>query len=165
MTLDDLHPLAREVADLLLVRGERLAVIDGATGGLVSAALLTVPGATKFYRGGGVLYSLKGREVMLGLPREAYAGMVSATPEYALLQARGIAARLRCNWGFAESGSVGGSVHPLGVDAGKSCAAVAGPGIERTRITETISDARIANMWAFTHAGLMLLRDALSEAA
>jgi len=165
MTLEDLHPLAREIAELLLARGERLAVVDGATGGLVSAALLTVPGATKFFRGGGIVYSLKGRELLLGLPRSAYEGMVSATADYALLQARAISAQLRAEWGFAETGSAGASVHPLGVASGRSCAAVAGPGIERTRLTETASDARIGNMWAFTHAGLLLLRDALRDAA
>ena len=164
MTLEDLHPLACEIADMLVARGERLAVVDGATGGLVSAALLTVPGATKFFRGGGVLYSLKGRDILLGLPREAYEGMVSATPAYALLQARGIRQQLRAQWGLAETGSAGASVHPLGVASGRSCAAVAGPGIERTRLTETASDARIENMWAFTKAGLELLRETIAAA-
>lgn len=164
MTLEDLHPLAREIADLLLARSERLAVVDGATGGLVSAALLTVPGATKFYRGGGIVYSLKGRDILLGLPRAAYEGMVSATPDYALLQAEGIRRQLRAQWGFAETGSAGASVHPLGVASGRSCAAVAGPGIERTRVTETASDARIDNMWAFTRAGLELLRETIAAA-
>lgn len=165
MTLEDLHPVAREIADALRSRGERIAVIDGATGGLVSAALLTVPGAIKFFRGSGVLYSLKARDILLGLPREAYEGMRSASEDYALLQARAVRERFRAEWGFAETGSAGASIHPMGVESGRSCAAVVGPGIELVRVTETGSDARIDNMWAFTRAGLGLLQEAIAAPA
>jgi len=164
MLLENLHPIAAEIADALLARGEKIAVIDGATGGLVSAALLTVPGALRFYRGGGVLYSLQARDVLLGLERGAYQGMRSATEDYALLQARAVRDRFGADWGFAETGSAGASIHPMGVESGRSCAAVVGPGVERVRVTETGSDARIENMQAFTRAGLDLLREALGQA-
>ena len=104
------------------------------------------------------------RNVLLALPREAYEGMVSATESYALLQARAIRDNFHADWGIAETGaSGGGSVHPLGVESGRSCAAVAGPGSERTRITETASGRRVDNMAAFTLAALELLADTLSD--
>ena len=162
--LDPFLPAARRIAEALIVRGETVAVADGATGGLLSAALLAIPGASKFYRGGGVVYTFRARNVLFGLPREAYEGMVSATEGYALLQARAIRDNFRANWGLAETGaSGGGSAHPLGIASGRSCAAVAGPGLERTRITETASDHRVANMAAFTLAALELLADTLCD--
>lgn len=164
MTLEGLHPLAVQIAGALKNRGEKIAVIDGATGGLVSAALLTVPGALQFYKGGGVVYSLKARNVLLDLPRDAYEGMRSATEDYALLQARAVRKRFGTEWGFAETGSAGASVHPLGVESGRSCAAVVGPGVELVRLTETASDARIGNMWAFASAGLDLMLEGLTSA-
>jgi len=160
--LTELHPQALRVASLLRERGEKIAVADGATGGLIAASLLTVPGALDFFVGGGVVYSFRARDVLFGLPRDAYAGMRGASEEYALLQARAIRDNFRADWGIAESGSVGGSTHPSGAPAGRSCAAVAGPGgFEYVRVTETGRDDRIGNMEAFTRAALATLEDAL----
>ena len=88
-----------------------------------------MPGALQFYVGGGVVYSLRARDVLFDLPRDAYAGMRSATTDYALLQARAIRDRFGAEWGIAESGSAGGSTHPLGVASGISVCAVVGPGV------------------------------------
>lgn len=160
--LHEFHPQALRIAEALKARRERIAVADGATGGLIGAALLTVPGALKFYVGGGIVYSLRAREVLFGLPHEAFEGMRSATPEYALMQARAIRDNFGADWGIAETGSAGGSKHPLGVASGESCCAVVGPGVELTRFTTTASDDRIDNMLAFTTAALSLLEEALS---
>lgn len=161
-TLVDLHPLATRIAEALKARAERIAVADGATAGLISASLLTVPGALKFFVGGGVVYSLRARDVLFQLPHDAYRGMRSATADYALLQARAIRDSFGAEWGLAETGSAGGSQHPLGVASGQSCCAVVGPGVELVRVTETRSDDRIANMELFTRAALGLLDEALT---
>lgn len=154
-------PAAR-IAQALKARGEKIAVADGATGGLIAASLLTVPGALQFYVGGGIVYSLRARDVLFDLPRDAYAGMRSATPEYALLQARAIRDRFGADWGIAETGSAGGSTHPLGVASGISCCAVVGPDGDHVRVTETASDDRVDNMVTFTRAALALLDDVLA---
>jgi len=160
--LDQTHKQALRIAQLLRERGEKVAVADGATGGLVAASLLTVPGALDFFVGGGVVYSFRARDVLFDLPRDVYAGMRGASEDYALLQARAIRDNFGAQWGLAESGSVGGSSHPSGAPAGRSCAAVVGPdGFEFVRVTETGSDERIANMEAFTRAALQTLEDAL----
>ena len=160
--LEQTHQQALRIADLLRRRGEKVAVADGATGGLVAASLLTVPGALDFFVGGGVVYSFRARDVLFDLPRDAYAGMRGASEDYALLQARAIRDNFGAQWGLAESGSVGGSNHPSGAPAGRSCAAVVGPdGFEFVRVTETGGDERIANMEAFTRAALQTLEDAL----
>ena len=105
-----------------------------------------------------MVYSFRARDVLFALPREAYAGMSGASEDYALLQARAIRDNFGAQWGLAESGSVGGSSHPSGAPAGRSCAAVAGPdGFEFVRITETGGDERIANMEAFARAALQTL--------
>jgi PncC family amidohydrolase len=162
--LAELHPLALRVAALLRARGERVAVADGATGGLIAASLLTVPGALDFFVGGGVVYSFRARDVLFALPREAYKGMRGASEDYALLQALAIRENFGAEWGLAESGSVGGSAHPSGAPAGRSVAALVGPSGEHTRVFETGSDDRIANMAAFTRNALEAFGDALDAA-
>ena len=162
--LEQTHEQALRIADLLRQRGEKVAVADGATGGLVAASLLTVPGALDFFVGGGVVYSFRARDILFDLPRDAYAGMTGASEEYALLQARAIRDNFGAQWGLAESGSVGGSSHPSGAPAGRSCAAVVGPGgFEFARRTETGSEDRIANMEAFARATLETLEEALQR--
>ncbi len=160
--LTELHPQAARIAELLKARGEKLAVADGATGGLMAACLLTVPGALKFFVGGGVVYSFRARDVLFDLPRGAYAGMTGASEPYALLQARAIRDNFGAEWGLAESGSVGGSTHPSGAPAGRSVAALVGPDSEHTRVMETASDDRIANMAAFTRNALNLAEAGLA---
>ena len=161
--LNDNQPQALRIATLLRGRGEKLAVADGATGGLIAASLLTVPGALEFFVGGGVVYSFRARDILFDLPREAYKGMRGASEEYALLQARAIRENFGAEWGLAESGSVGGSSHPSGAPAGRSVAALGGPLGEFTRMLETGSEDRIANMYAFTGNALGLLEDLLQS--
>lgn len=163
MILEELAPQALRIAALLRARGEKIAVADGATGGLIGATLLTVPGALDFFVGGGVVYSFRARDVLFDLPREAYKGMAGASEDYALLQARAIRDNFGAEWGLAESGSVGGSTHTSGASAGRSVAALAGPSGEHTRLLETASDDRIANMAAFTRNALALLEDVLTQ--
>ena len=159
--LRDGHAQALRIAGLLRERGEKLAVADGATGGLIAAHLLTVPGALDFFVGGGVVYSFQARDVLFDLPREAYKGLRGVTDEYALLQARAIRDRFGADWGLAESGSVGGSKHPTGAPAGRSVAAVAAPsGMTATLTIETENDERIANMAHFTRNALECFEEA-----
>ncbi len=165
MNFEVLHHLALQIARRLRARGEKVAVADGATGGLIAASLLTVPGALDFFVGGGVVYSLRARDVLFALPREAYTGMRGASEAYAMLQARAIRDNFGADWGLAESGSVGGSSHPTGAPAGRSVVAIASPtGMTVTCSVETGSDDRIANMEAFTQNALVAFKDALSAA-
>lgn len=161
--ISELHPQALRIAGLLRARGEKIAVADGATGGLIAASLLTVPGALDFFVGGGVVYSFRARDVLFALPREAYAGMRGASEDYALLQARAIRDNFGAAWGIAESGSVGGSSHPSSAPAGRSVCAVVGPIGEFTQVTETGCEDRIANMEAFTRAALGFLEHVLAK--
>lgn len=164
--LAELHPQGLRIAVLLRARGEKVAVADGATGGLIAATLLTVPGALDFFVGGGVVYSLRARDVLFALPREAYKGMRGATEEYALLQATAIRDNFGAEWGIAESGSAGGSAHPSGAAAGRSVVAIVGPEAKKVICAiETASDDRIANMEAFTRNALEAFKDALGGAS
>lgn len=164
MTFEDLTPIGTEAGTLLKAKGQSIAVVDGATGGLISAALLAMPGASAYYRGGGVIYTLKGRRMVLGHEPGSLRGLTSATEAYALAQARLIRSRYESDWGVAETGAAGPGVHPLGVASGTSAAAVVGPDYEAALIIETGHDDRLANMVAFTHNALSLLLSALSAA-
>jgi nicotinamide mononucleotide (NMN) deamidase PncC len=102
--------------------------------------------------------------VLLGLSKEDVAGMRSVTEPYTLLQARAIRDRFGADWGIAESGSAGPGKHPRGAPTGRSCIAVAGPGIAVATTVESGSEDRIHNMSAFALAALQFLNSVLENA-
>ena len=158
----DLINAAERVAIRLKARKETIAVAESSTGGLISAALLAVPGASAYFLGGAVVYTGKARMSLMGLPREAVAGMRSASEPYALLLARTARENLGADWGLSETGASGPSGNPYGDAAGHTCLALSGPS-ETTFTLETGQSDRAANMDAFTLAALRLLSAALGD--
>jgi PncC family amidohydrolase len=140
-------------------RGETVAVAESSSGGLISAALLGMGGASAYYLGGGVIYTAKARFSLLELPREAVAGMRSASEPYALLLARTVRERFGATWGISETGAAGPTGNPYGDAAGHTCIAISGP-LEFATTLETGESDRLANMDAFAAAALELLRKA-----
>jgi nicotinamide-nucleotide amidase len=128
---------------------------------LVSAALLSVPGASAYFLGGGVIYTGAARHALLDLPADLPSGVRSASEAYASLCARTIREKLGATWGLAETGATGPTGNRYGDDAGHCCLAVAGP-VDLTITLETGSDDREDNMWAFAQAALDLLARAIA---
>ena len=159
--MQDLLPLAEKIAVMLKDRRENIAVAESTTGGLVSAALLSVPGASAYFIAGAVVYTLKARREMLGVPDSAFAGIKSVTEEGAMILARAARTRFGVTWSIAEIGASGPTGNRYGDAAGHSCIAVAGP-TERSITVETGSSNRIANMRAFGTAALNLLIKCMS---
>lgn len=162
--MNDLTAHAAAVAERLKARGETVAVAESSGGGLISASLLAVPGASAYFLGGGVIYTLGAREALLPPAGDALKGVRSASEPYALWLARTMREHLGADWGLSETGASGPTGNRYGDDAGHTCMAVSGP-IERVITLETGDADRQKNMWAFTEATLDLLEKALDEAA
>ena len=154
--MESLLPLASEIAALLKERRETIAVAESSTGGLVSAALLAVPGASAYFVGGAVVYTRQARRTLLSIPDEAVKGIRSASEPYALLLARTVVERFSASWGLAETGAAGPSGNRYGDAAGHCCLAIVGP-VERSVMLETGSADRQANMLRFAASALELL--------
>jgi len=160
--MTELGGLASRVGELLKERKETLAVAESSAGGLISAALLAVPGASAYFLGGAVVYTQVARRALLRLADESVAGIRSSTEAYGLLKARTIRSQLGATWGRAETGASGPTGNRYGDAAGHACLAVAGP-VERVVTLETRDGARERNMWAFAKAALELLETSLSR--
>jgi nicotinamide-nucleotide amidase len=158
----DFTSLADDIAALLKQRGETLAVVESSAGGLVSAALLAIPGASAFFLGGAVVYTRLSRNILLAIPDAALAGMRPATEPYALLLARSVRERFAASWGVAETGATGPTGNRYGDPAGHACLAVAGPR-EQAATLETGHGERLDNMHEFTGAALELLLSCLKR--
>ncbi len=158
--MHDLLPLAERVGQRLKDRKETISIAESSSGGLLSAALLAVPGASAYFTGGAVVYTAKARVLLMDLPREAVAGMRSASEPYAQLLARTARERFGATWGLSETGAAGPTGNPYGDAAGHTCIALDGP-ISRAITLETAQSDRVANMRAFAKAALELLLSGL----
>ncbi|MGY4400373.1 CinA family protein [Bradyrhizobium sp. USDA 3315] len=154
--MNALTSIAEQVAAKLIANKQTIAVAESSTGGLISASLLAVPGASAYFLGGGVIYTRDARRALMDIPDDAMRGLRSASEPYAQLLARQIRERLATDWGLSETGAAGPTGNRYGDAAGHSCMAVAGPH-QQVITLETASSDRQANMQAFAKAALELL--------
>lgn len=100
---------ARDLLAAMEARGMTLATAESCTGGLIAAALTSIPGSSAVVTMGWVTYSNEAKRALLGVPREVLESRGAVSEETARAMAEG--ARQRA-----------------GVDLALSCTGIAGPG-------------------------------------
>ncbi len=160
--MEELLPLAEQIARVLVDRHQTIAIAESSAAGLISAALLAVPGASAYFVGGSVVYTRTSRTALLNIPESALEGIRASTEAYALLLARSVRERLDTTWGVGETGATGPTGNRYGDAAGHVCLAVSGPR-EASRTLETASADRVPNMYRFAKAALTLLLEHVTE--
>src|SRR5476649_2081972 len=160
--MQSLLPIAEKIAGVLIERHETIAVAESSTGGLIAAALLSVPGASAYFLGGAGVYARTARAVLLGIGDADMQGLRPSTEPYAKMNARRMRERHGATWGLGETGATGPTGNRYGDAAGHSCMAIVGP-VDRAFTLETGSPERQANMDAFAKRALELLLEALKS--
>jgi PncC family amidohydrolase len=160
--MEQLLPRAEKIAVLLKSRNETIAVAESSAGGLISAALLAVPGASAYFVGGGVVYTRKALLAFTQTDAAALRGQTPGTEASALLRARIFREHLSTTWCISEAGTAGPAGSRYGYSPGHSCVAVSGP-VDAARTVNTDSPERVRNMYAFAAAALELLEETLTR--
>lgn len=158
--MNDLLAIGASIGARLKARGETIVVAESSSGGLVSAALLAVPGASAYFIGGGAFYTRQSLLALRDTREEMFAGVRGCTEEWARMLARALRERCAATWAIGESGAAGPSGNRYGDPAGVSCIALIGP-VERTLRIQTGSADRVANMRAFAGAALKLFGEVI----
>lgn len=158
--MDKLFEVARRVGEKLKAHGQTVAVAESSGGGLISAALLAVPGASAYFLGGAVVYTQQARGGLVGITDDDMKGLRSSSEPYAALLADRMRANVNATWGLAETGAAGPAGNRYGDPAGHTCIAIAGPKSE-TLTYRTGSDERYDNMLAFAIKALETLEDGI----
>jgi nicotinamide-nucleotide amidase len=164
--MHDILAMGARAGALLKERREMVAVGETSAGGLISASLLAVPGASAYFAGGAVTYSRRSIMGLAGISIEEMRakGIRSSSEPYAHLLATEIRARHGdITWGLSETGAAGPNGNPYGDPSGHTCMAVVGP-VSMTRTLRTGLEDRVANMWAFAEGALALLVEVLETA-
>ncbi|KAI9676481.1 MAG: hypothetical protein M1817_000639 [Caeruleum heppii] len=158
-----LREIASEVANLLKMRNETVSIAETAAGGIISACLLSRPGASSFYKGGLTLYTLESRIAFAGWTEETRKAYTGPTPEVVSGLAENVRARLGSTYTVCESGTAG----PKGGRTrnrtpGYVALAVASERGSFTKEMDTGHEGdREKNMMAFAEEALKLLRDVI----
>ena len=160
--MESLSSMGASVGALLKQHEQTVAVAESSAAGLISAALVAIPGASAYYLGGTVIYTRVSQRELLRVPDDAMSDIRASTEAYALLNARSVRQSLGTTWGLSETGASGPTGNRYGDAAGHACIAVAGP-VERVVTVETGDSDREANMWTFTKAALDLLEQCVTE--
>ncbi len=160
--MPDLSAIAAPMGALLKQTQQTVAVSESSCGGLISATLVAIPGASAYFTGGAVVYTRVSQQGLLGVPDTAMADIRASSEPYALLNARTVRESLQTTWALSETGASGPTGNRYGDAAGHACIAVAGP-VERVITLETGDANREANMWAFAKAALELLEQCVRE--
>jgi len=154
--MKELVGIAEQIAAKLVERKQTIAVAESSTGGLISAALLAVPGASAYFLGGAVVYTRDARRLLMDIPDEAMKGIRSASEPYAKLLASQMRQRFSTDWGLSETGATGPTGNRYGDAAGHSCMAV--EGLKEAVFTLATGNAdRQANMQVFAKTALNFL--------
>jgi len=159
--MKELSKLCEPIADRLKANKQTISVSESSTGGLISAALLSIPGASAYYKGGSVIYTLASRKIFLNLSKQEVEGLEPMTESMALRFAEKTKEVLDSDWAIAELGIAGPTGSPYGVDPGTSVVAISGPSDNFVRI-ETGNTDRESNMMDFTKSALQLLSRTLT---
>jgi PncC family amidohydrolase len=158
--MDELVALAGRIGARLKARGETVAVAESAAGGLINAALLAIPGASAWCRGGIVIYTRQGWEALRDFDQALLGGHRSATEGNALVRARLARERFAATWGIGETGAAGPTGNRYGDPAGHAWVAVAGPAETSLKVMTGKND-RLRNMHAFAAAALQLFDETI----
>ena len=154
--------LANLAADLLIESDHTIGIAESSSGGLIAAHLLAIPGASRYFMGGSVIYTRAAQRNLLGVNDEQMEGLRASTEQYASLNAKTIRELLGTTWGLSETGATGPTGNRYGDSAGHSCIGVSGP-LSRTKTLETAVEQREENMVSFTKASLSFLIECLEE--
>src|SRR6201988_2924161 len=154
--MKELTGIAEQIAAKLIERKQTIAVAESSAAGLISAALLAVPGASAYFLGGAVVYTRDARRLLMEIGDAEMKGLRSSSEPYAKLLASQMRQRFSTTWGLSETGAAGPTGNRYGDAAGHSCMAIAGP-VETVITLETASGDRQGKMQAFAKRALSLL--------
>ncbi|KAL5497843.1 hypothetical protein ACEPAH_2774 [Sanghuangporus vaninii] len=157
-----LRALVTKIAPILTERKQSVAVAETACGGLISAALLSVPGASAYYKGGLTLYTLPSRIAYAGWTEESVKGYSGPTPEIVVGLAKNALRTLKPTYVIGESGTAGptGGTNRNRTPGYVALAVVSEEG-EVKREVETGTSERDVNMIKFAEAALQLFLEVL----
>ena len=147
--------ICNSIASHLIASGHTVSIAESSTGGLIAANLLSVSGASSYFKGSSVIYTRESRHAFLDLDLRKVKAHQPLTEPMVAEFAQAARLKLDATWGIAELGAAGPKGTPYGHAAGTSVIGISGP-INATLTVETSIADREENMHCFAEAALEL---------
>ena len=154
-------PLAEKLGARLKARGDTIAIAESSTGGLISAALLSVGGASAYFRGGSVIYTHYARTGFLEIPNPLPTPIARFDRAVRAAAGGDGAEQARFDLGAGRDRRHRADRQSLRRRGGPHLHRARGAGFSRAITLETGSADRVANMRAFSKRAMELLAEAL----
>lgn len=154
-------PTPRAVVRHLAKAGLTLAVAESCTGGLVAAAITSVPGSSAAFLGGIVAYGNEVKAQQLGVPPAILRRHGAVSRECAAAMARGVRKAMGADIGLAVTGIAGPGGAVPGKPVGTVWLAISGPGAKSKVVLRRFDGSRAQVRRAAVRAALALLEERL----
>ena len=99
--------ISREVCQLLWEMEKTVSTAESCTGGRIAEAIIAVPGASKYFKGGIISYVDEVKESMLGVSREMLEEKTAVCEEVAMQMVSGACKALNTDYAIAATGFAG----------------------------------------------------------
>ena len=99
--------ISREVSQLLWEMEKTVSTAESCTGGRIAEAIIAVPGASKYFKGGIISYVDEVKESMLGVSREVLEEKTAVCEEVAMQMVSGACKALNTDYAIAATGFAG----------------------------------------------------------
>ncbi len=103
----EIETLARLLIDEVRERHLRVTTAESCTGGLVAAAICSIPGASDIFERGFITYTNRAKEEMLGIPGDMIADFGAVSEPVARMMAEGALNNSRAHIAVAITGVAG----------------------------------------------------------
>ena len=99
--------ISREVSQLLWEMEKTLSTAESCTGGRIAEAIIAVPGASKYFKGGVISYVDEVKESQLGVSREVLQEKTAVCEEVAMAMVCGACKTLNTDFAISATGFAG----------------------------------------------------------
>lgn len=105
--LEDKNSLEKRVGELLKKANKTLATAESVTGGKIASSLVSVPGASAYFKGSIIAYTAETKINLLDVSKETINKQSVVSKEVAIEMARGVKEKLQTNYAVAVTGNAG----------------------------------------------------------
>lgn len=96
--------LSREIQQYLYESGQTVGTAESCTGGRIAEAIIAVPGASAYFKGGIVCYTNEVKENLLGVDHQLLEEKTAVCEEVAVAMVKGAIKTLNVNYAVATTG-------------------------------------------------------------
>ena len=154
--------ISREVNELLWEREKTVSTAESCTGGRIAEAIIAVPGASKYFKGGIICYVNEVKESLLGVSHEVLEEKTAVCEEVAVAMVKGACKALNTDYAVAATGIAGPGGGTKEIPVGTIWLAVGTPdNVVTFKIEE--DQGRDINLAVATTKAMTMLRDFLKD--